>query len=412
MEYLLHTDIGEEEFYPFMKSGYQKTISASYIGYIVQAIVNNFAPLLFLTFQDSYHISLSKITLLVTVNFALQLVVDLLAAGFIDQIGYRTAAVLAHILTAAGLVCLTVLPSLLPDPFTGLLVSVLIYALGGGLLEVVISPIVESCPTENKEKAMSLLHSFYCWGHMGVVLISTVFFAVFGIHNWKIMTLIWALLPAANAVFFMRVPLTPLIPEGEAQIGIGTLLRKKSFWIFMLLMMCAGASEQAVSQWASTFAERGLGVGKTLGDLAGPMLFAGMMGLSRLFYGRYGHKIRLHHFMLCSVLLCVFSYLLISLSPWPAVSLIGCGLCGLSVGILWPGTFSDAAASIRGGGTAMFALLALGGDLGCSLGPTVVGLVSGAAGDNLKAGILAAVFFPLLLLVGILYKGRRKNSLS
>lgn len=412
MEYLLYTDIGEEEFYPFMKSGYQKTISASYIGYIVQAIVNNFAPLLFLTFQDSYHISLSKITLLVTVNFALQLVVDLLAAGFIDQIGYRTAAVLAHILTAAGLVCLTVLPSLLPDPFTGLLVSVLIYALGGGLLEVVISPIVESCPTENKEKAMSLLHSFYCWGHMGVVLISTVFFAVFGIHNWKIMTLIWALLPAANAVFFMRVPLTPLIPEGEAQIGIGTLLRKKSFWIFMLLMMCAGASEQAVSQWASTFAERGLGVGKTLGDLAGPMLFAGMMGLSRLFYGRYGHKIRLHHFMLCSVLLCVFSYLLISLSPWPAVSLIGCGLCGLSVGILWPGTFSDAAASIRGGGTAMFALLALGGDLGCSLGPTVVGLVSGAAGDNLKAGILAAVFFPLLLLVGILYKGRRKDSLS
>lgn len=412
MEYLPYTDIGEEEFYPFMKSGYQKTISASYIGYIVQAIVNNFAPLLFLTFQDSYHISLSKITLLVTVNFALQLVVDLLAAGFIDQIGYRTAAVLAHILTAAGLVCLTVLPSLLPDPFTGLLVSVLIYALGGGLLEVVISPIVESCPTENKEKAMSLLHSFYCWGHMGVVLISTVFFAVFGIHNWKIMTLIWALLPAANAVFFMRVPLTPLIPEGEAQIGIGTLLRKKSFWIFMLLMMCAGASEQAVSQWASTFAERGLGVGKTLGDLAGPMLFAGMMGLSRLFYGRYGHKIRLHHFMLCSVLLCVFSYLLISLSPWPAVSLIGCGLCGLSVGILWPGTFSDAAASIRGGGTAMFALLALGGDLGCSLGPTVVGLVSGAAGDNLKAGILAAVFFPLLLLVGILYKGRRKDSLS
>lgn len=412
MEHLLYTDIGEEEFYPFMKSGYQKTISASYIGYIVQAIVNNFAPLLFLTFQDSYHISLSKITLLVTVNFALQLVVDLLAAGFIDQIGYRTAAVLAHILTAAGLVCLTVLPSLLPDPFTGLLVSVLIYALGGGLLEVVISPIVESCPTENKEKAMSLLHSFYCWGHMGVVLISTVFFAVFGIHNWKIMTLIWALLPAANAVFFMRVPLTPLIPEGEAQIGIGTLLRKKSFWIFMLLMMCAGASEQAVSQWASTFAERGLGVGKTLGDLAGPMLFAGMMGLSRLFYGRYGHKIRLHHFMLCSVLICVFSYLLISLSPWPAVSLIGCGLCGLSVGILWPGTFSDAAASIRGGGTAMFALLALGGDLGCSLGPTVVGLVSGAAGDNLKAGILAAVFFPLLLLVGILYKGRRKDSLS
>lgn len=380
---------------------YQKTIAACFVGYCVQAIINNFVPLLFLTFQSEFQISLSKITLLVTINFGLQLLIDLLSAAFLDKIGYRTAALLAHGLSAAGLILLIVLPQMFSNPFTGIVIAVMIYAVGGGLLEVIVSPIVEACPTEHKEKTMSLLHSFYCWGHVGVVLLSTLFFQCFGISNWRILAALWALIPIGNAFLFAKVPLAPLAAEGEQGFTIKELIQKKQFWLFMLLMLCAGACEQAVSQWASTFAEQGLGVSKTVGDLAGPMMFAVMMGGARVFYGKYGEKIQLERFMQYSGILCVTAYLIISLSPNAVFGLVGCGLCGLSVGILWPGTFSIAAKTIRGGGTAMFAFLALAGDLGCLGGPTVVGLVSGIWDDNLKAGIFAAILFPLVLLGGL-----------
>mgnify|MGYP000950535326 CR=1 FL=1 len=384
-----------------MKNKYQKTIYACFIGYIVQAIVNNFIPLLFVTFHQGYGIPLSKITMLITINFGMQLLIDLLSAGFVDKIGYRASAVIAHICTVLGLIALTILPDLFPDPFVGLLISVIIYAIGGGLCEVLISPIMESCPTDNKEKAMSLLHSFYCWGHVGVVLISTLFFTIFGISNWKILAIIWAIIPFANIFLFAKVPIAPLIEDGENGLTMKQVFGQKIFWVLMLMMLSAGASEQAVSQWASTFAEQGLGVSKTVGDLAGPMSFAVLMGLSRLFYGKYGDKINLDRFMTLSAVLCMVSYLCISLVPIPLVGLIGCAICGLSVGIMWPGTFSKASASLRGGGTAMFALLALAGDLGCSGGPTLVGAVSSAFGDNLRIGILSALIFPVLLIYGI-----------
>ena len=392
-----------------MKLTYRHTISACFIGYIVQAILNNFAPLLFLTFQSSYRIPLTQITMLVTVNFGVQLLVDLLSAGFVDKIGYRASMGIAHLTSALGLVLLAFLPELLPAPFFGLLIAVIVYAIGGGLLEVLVSPIVESCPTDNKAKAMSLLHSFYCWGHVGVVLISTAFFAVFGIGNWKILAVLWAVVPFLNFFLFLRVPIAPLVPEGEKGLRLGELVRMRLFWILFLMMMGAGASEQAVSQWASTFAEQGLGVSKTVGDLAGPMAFAVCMGLSRAFYGKRGDRIDLDRFMAASGVLCAASYLLISLVPVPAIGLAGCALCGLSVGIMWPGTFSKAAATLRGGGTALFALLALAGDLGCSGGPTLAGIVSGAAGNDLHAGILAAVVFPVLLLLGLALLRREKR---
>ena len=387
---------------------YQKTIHACFIGYVVQAIINNFVPLLLLTFQASYHISLSKITLLVTINFGLQLIVDLLSAGFIDKIGYRVSILVAHIFAAVGIISLTILPEMFSDPFTGLVIAVMLYAIGGGLLEVLVSPIVEACPTKHKEKTMSMLHSFYCWGHVGVVLLSTLFFRIFGIANWKLLAIGWALIPIFNAINFGRVPIAPLIDDDETGLTMKELVRNKPFWVFMLLMVCAGACEQSVSQWASAFAEQALGVSKTIGDLAGPMLFAIMMGIARTIYGKYGEKIDLSRFMVYSGILCVFSYLLISLSPWPVLGLIGCGLCGLSVGILWPGTFSMASASVRGGGTAMFAFLALAGDLGCSGGPTFVGVVSGLFGNNLKMGILIAILFPVVLLISLTL-GRRKG---
>ena len=395
-----------------MKNQYNKTITACFVGYIVQAVVNNFTPLLFLFFQKSYHVPLSQITLLVTFNFGIQLLVDLLSVGFIDKIGYRASMVIAHVLSAAGLVFLTVLPDVLPTPFVGILIAVMIYAIGGGLLEVLVSPVVEACPSDNKEKAMSMLHSFYCWGHAGVVFISTLFFYVAGIENWKILAIIWALIPVGNAIVFTRVPIATLIEDGESGLGLKELFRMKIFWILLVMMICAGASEQAVSQWASTFAEKGLGISKTAGDLAGPMAFAILMGTSRLFYGKYGDRIHLERFMVYSSLLCILSYLGISLFPVPLLSLIACAVCGLSVGIMWPGTFSKASAALPKGGTAMFALLALGGDIGCSGGPTLVGMVSGALGDNLKIGVLAGIIFPALLLMGIILCGKMKREFS
>lgn len=392
-----------------MAKNYQKTIYACFTGYIVQAIVNNFVPLLFLTFQSTYGIPLSQITLLITLNFLLQLAVDLLSIGFVDKIGYRASMVIAHICAAAGLVLLTVLPEVMP-PFAGLLTAVLVYAVGGGLLEVLVSPVVEACPTRNKESVMSMLHSFYCWGHVGVVLLSTLFFAVFGIENWKFMALIWAVIPLANAVAFTRVPMAPLVEEGEKGLSLKELFSTKVFWIFLLMMTCAGASEQAVSQWASTLAEKGLGVSKTVGDLAGPMAFAILMGASRAFYGKYGEKIDLDRFMKLSCILCMISYMSIALISIPAVALLGCALCGMSVGIMWPGTFSKSAAVLRQGGTAMFAFLALAGDLGCSGGPTLVGFVSGLFGEDLRKGIFAALIFPLLLLAGLCMEKRAKKA--
>lgn len=384
-----------------MEREYNKTLAACFIGYIVQAIANNFAPLLFLTFHKGMGIPLTKITILITFNFVVQLLVDLLSVGFVDRIGYRASMVAAHACAAVGLIGLAVLPQWAPDPFGGLLIAVMLYAMGGGLLEVLVSPIVEACPTEHKETAMSMLHSFYCWGHVGVVLFSTIFFHVFGIVNWRAMAIIWSVVPICNGLLFLKAPIAPLMEDGRQGLTVKELFSKKVFWVFIAMMVCAGASEQAVSQWASTFAELGLGVGKTVGDLAGPMAFAALMGSARAFYGKYGEQMNLDRFMAGSSILCILAYLCIVCIPHPAFGLIGCALTGLSVGIMWPGTFSKASAALDRGGTAMYAFLALAGDLGCSGGPTLVGLVSGHYRDSLKAGILAAMIFPALLLAGI-----------
>lgn len=392
-----------------MKNGYKKTMYACFAGYIVQAIVNNFLPLLFITFAGAYSIPLSKITFLITINFMIQLCIDLASTVLIDKIGYRASAILSHVFAALGLVMLTVLPDLLPDPYIGMIAAVAVYAVGGGLLEVIISPIIEACPTENKGRAMSLLHSFYCWGHVGVVLISTAFFALFGTENWKVMALLWAIVPVVNLVVFATAPMYSLGGGDQPSERIGGLCRNRLFWIFMLMMVCAGASEQAVGQWASAFAERGLGVSKAVGDLAGPMAFAFLMGLSRLIAGKYSERIDTTSYMKYSAVLCIISYICIVFVPSPVVGLLGCAVCGFSVGMLWPGTYSMASAGLHGG-TPMFALLALAGDVGCAFGPTLAGLASSAAGDDLRRGILAAIVFPVLMLVGILLTGKHEKD--
>lgn len=392
-----------------MRHSYQATLGACFAGYIVQSVINLFAPLLFLTFQREFSLSLDQIALLITINFLVQLCVDGLSARFVDKIGWRVCMVAAHLFAALGLVLLAVLPGRIP-PLAGLTVAVVIYALGGGLLEVLVSPIAEACPTRRKSAVMGLLHSFYCWGSVGVVVLSTLFFAVFGVENWKWLAALWALLPLYNIYNFATCPIERLVEDGRG-MGIRGLLRKPLFWVSLVLMVCAGASELAMAQWASAFAEAAIGLSKTWGDLAGPCLFAVTMGISRVIFGKFGHRMNLTKFMLASGALCLMCYLLASLSGSPALGLMGCILCGFSVGIMWPGTISICAKRFPAGGTAMFALLAMAGDLGGALGPGIVGNITQHAGDNLRAGLLAGCAFPLVLMAALLiFKSRSEEK--
>lgn len=383
-----------------MRKNYSLTLYACYIGYISQAITINLLPLLFVVLQKEFDLSLTQIGFMVTYNFAVQILVDLLGAKYAETIGYRVCVVAAQICCAVGLAGLGIFPDLFSSSYIGLLTAVTVYAIGAGLIEVLISPMVQALPLPRKDAVMSLLHSFYCWGHAGVVILTTLFFTFFGTAQWRLLTALWAIIPAANVILFLISPICYLTEKGEG-MTMGTVLKSKVFWVFALLMICSGASEHAMAQWASFFAETGLQVSKTLGDLLGPCMFAILMGISRWFYGTWGEKIPLKQFMTVSGMLCVASYLGAVLSPIPLLSLICCGLCGLSVGIMWPGVLSMSAEKCPQGGTAMFALLALAGDIGCSAGPSVVSSITELFRGELKAGLLAAVLFPLALVLGI-----------
>jgi len=390
------------------KPNYNRTLTACYIGYITQAITSTFAPMLFLTFRKNYGIPLNVITLIPSVFFLVQLLTDLVAAKYVDRIGYRPSVVAGEIFAAIGLIGLGVFPGLFANPFAGLMIAVCFYAVGSGIMETLVSPIVEACPFDNKEGVMSILHSFYCWGCMAVILISTLFFTVFGIENWKYLSCLWAILPLINIFNFATCPIEHLVEDGK-RMTITQLLKSRVFWVLAVLMICAGASEHAMAQWASAFTESALNVSKTIGDLAGPCLFAILMGLARTFHGKYSERFDLTNFMLGSSALCIVCYLLASLTKAPMLGLVGCAVCGMSVAIMWPGAFSIAAQKCPTGGTAMFGLLALTGDLGCSLGPAVVGVFSGMADDNLKIGLLAAIIFPIVMIAGLVYM-RKKFS--
>ncbi len=398
------------------KPNYKKTLVACYLGFVTQAISANFTPLLFLTFKSTYGITLEKIAMIPLVFYLTQLLVDLAATKFADKIGYRTCVLFSQILSAVGLVLMAVLPEVLPSPFIGILISVVLYAIGSGLIEVLLSPIVEACPFENKEGTMSLLHSFYCWGAMGVILGSTLFFSVFGVENWRILTVIWALVPLYNTFNFINCPIERLDEDGKS-MGIKNLLRTPVFWLMILLMICSGASEATMSQWTSAFTEAALGVSKTVGDLAGPCAFAMFMGISRMLYGKFSEKLDLAKVMLVCGIMCASCYLLASLSALPILGLAGCAICGLAVGIMWPGSISLSSKACPGGGTAMFAFLALAGDLGATVSPSMVGALSEMAGGDLKVGLLAATVFPiglvfLLLIINKKAVCRPKGSLQ
>ena len=396
-----------------MQKNYRKTLMACYLGFITQAICANFAPLLFLTFHKDYQISLGHIALIPTAFFLTQLIVDALCARYVDKIGYRRAIVGSQVTSALGLAGLAVLPEMLGDPFIGVILCVILYAIGSGLMEVLGSPIVEACPFDNKDAVMSLLHSFYCWGSVAVVLLSTVFFAVFGVACWKILACLWAVVPLWNIINFLRCPIEHLVEDGQG-MTIRQLCKAPLFWLAVLLMVCSGASELSMAQWASAYAEAALGLSKTLGDLMGPCLFAITMGFSRVLYGKFGEKVDLTSFMLGSGALCLVCYLLASMTANPIWGLAGCIACGFSVGIMWPGTLSITSARMPLGGTALFALLAMAGDLGGAFGPSMVGYVTQLAGDDLRAGLQVGCIFPIGLMIGLIIMRRmtKKNQVQ
>lgn len=383
------------------QKNYKKTLVACYLGFVTQAISANFTPLLFLTFKSTYGITLEKIAMIPMVFYFAQLLIDLAATKFADKIGYRTCVVVSQVLSAVGLISMAFLPDVLSNPFIGILISVVLYAIGSGLIEVLVSPIVEACPFENKDGMMSLLHSFYCWGALGVILGSTLFFAVFGVGNWKILTILWALIPLYNTFNFISCPMERLVDEGKS-MSVRQLLKLPLFWLIIILMICSGASEASMAQWASAFTEAAIGVSKTVGDLAGPGLFAMFMGISRMLYGKFSEKLDLTKVMLICGAMCAGCYLLASLSASPILGLTGCALCGLAVGIMWPGSISISSQKCPRGGTAMFAFLALAGDLGATVSPTMVGSFAEIAGGNLKTGLLVATVFPAVLVIGLL----------
>ena len=390
------------------QQSYRPTVTACCTGYICEAVANNFLPLLFLIFQSSLGISLKQLTLLVTVNFMTQLAVDLISARLIDRIGYRRCVIFAHLLTAVGLLSLAALPSLLPVPYAGLLCAVVLYAAGSGLIEVLVSPIIEACPAPDKHSLMSLMHSFYCFGTVAVVIISTLSLRIFGSDSWQFIAAAWALLPIGNAILFSRVPIYSMT-ELHGSMPVKRLLRTPIFWALFFLMFAAGACEMAMSQWASAFTESGLGVSKTVGDLLGVCMFSLMMGISRFLRSRVNIKASIFGLMAGCGVLCTASYLLAALAPHPALALLGCGLCGFSVGILWPGVYSMAGELCPTGGTAMFAFLALAGDVGSSGGPALVGCVAGSNGNDLSLGMLFSAVFPIMLIVFALLTARRSR---
>ncbi len=385
---------------------YKKTLVACYLGFVTQAISANFAPLLFLTFKSTYGITLEKIAIIPLVFYLTQLLVDLVATKFADGIGYRTCVVSSQVLSSVGLILMAILPEILSSAFIGILIAVVLYAIGSGLVEVLVSPIVEACPFENKEGKMGLLHSFYCWGAVGVILGSTLFFYIFGVENWKILTFIWALIPLCNTLNFINCPIERLDKEGKS-MSAGSLLKTPVFWLLIILMLCSGASEATMAQWASAFTESAVGVSKLVGDLAGPCLFATFMGIARILYGKFSEKLNLAKAMLVCGIMCVCCYLLASLSTVPILCLLGCALCGLAVGIMWPGSISLSSKKCTTGGTAMFAFLALAGDFGAMVSPSLVGTISEVAGGNLKTGLLVATIFPLILVLVLLILNKK-----
>lgn len=394
-----------------MKLTANHTVAACFTGLTVQSIVINLPPLLFLTFENEFKISLSKISLLIAISFITQLLMDFTASKMPILFSKRSTMVIGQVFCVCGLCGMALLPSVMP-PYVALIISTAVASFGSGIIEVMGNPIIEATPVKNKNRILSLMHSFYCWGLVLTVLLSTLFFKLVGIEHWRILFCLWAIIPAINTVAFIFVPFPSMESAPIVTSKKESVFRTLTFWVFFLLMLCAGAAEMTMAQWASSFAEMGLKVSKSTGDLLGPCAFAVLMGIARVIYAKFSARVNLSKLMIASSALCVISYLVTAFSPLPILSLIGCAVCGFSVGIMWPGTLCMATEKIPNGGVKMFALLALAGDAGCTVGPTAAGWIAETFGNNLKISFVFSTVFPAIMiaLIAALIINQRKNE--
>lgn len=390
-----------------MSTSYRSTKIACFIGFVVQAIINNFLPVLFIIFYSKpYNLNYEQLGRLLFINFFVQLVVDALTPIIVKKIGYRGASVACHALAAAGLCMLGILPWAFPTHiYTCLVAAIVVYASGSGIIEVCISPIVEMLPGDKKGADMAFTHSFYCWGQMFTVLVSTLLIAVIGQSYWHIIPIIWAIIPLFNMFNFMRVPIVE-VPEESASKTAKTLFKNRDFWVFVVVMICAGASEITMAEWASIFTQQALGVSKTVGDLLGPCAFAICMGSGRVIFGLLDGKFNPKKALIINNILCVACYVGVALCNINWLSLVVCALCGFTVSLSWPGTYSMAARHFTTGGTLMFSVLALSGDLGCSMGPWIMGIV--ANNTNLQTGFLVSAIFPTIMVAVLPFLRKEK----
>lgn len=402
-------------------SDYRLTIRCCYLGMFVQAIVINLAPILFIPFKEQLGLTFEQLGRLILINFVTQVAFDLIAGATVTRLGVRRMVVAAHILVTLGLWLFAWLPGRLTSPYAGLVIGTIVFSMGGGVLELLLSPIINAVPSERKAADMSLLHSFYAWGQMTVILLTALAVFVLPAGPWRWVAPFWSIVPALGAWGFSRAPIPPFVEE-EKRHRLRELLRVPAFLAAMLGLALAGASEIAISQWISAFAEKALRFPKLLGDLGGVCLFAAALGVGRTWYGLYGHKVCIRTRMIGGALLATVMYVLASLSPWPWVSLLACVMSGLAVSLFWPGLLSLTAVRFPLAGASMFAVLCAAGDMGCALAPWAVGLCAdrvtalGLGGGmgwtpeafGLRMGLLAGALFPfglLLVLIGLRQKG-------
>lgn len=391
------------------KINYTPTKISAYVGYFVQAIVNNFLPILFVAFQDIYGIGYEKLGRLIVFNFITQMVTDILSPKIISLLGYRKTAVMCQLIAALGLTLAAVLPNVLPNAYIGIVLAVIVYAFASGLMEVIISPMIEMLPTSNKSGNMSLLHSFYCWGQAITTVGTTLLLSAFGYRGWTYIPLIWAIVPFINAFSFIRVPIVEPQPERKSD-SFRVLFSDRRFRVFMLIMLCAGASEIAMAEWASVFAQNALGVSQIAGDLAGPCAFSLFMGLGRLLYAAFSEKISYRSTVIVLGLCCAVCYYIAAFASIPIFALAACALCGFTVSILWPGTISAGAVAFPRGDAVMFSVFAMCGDIGCCIGPWLLGVV--AEHFTLNIGFAVSSFFPLLMVALAIFFIKEQRSVS
>lgn len=403
------------EYTVIMKKEFRLTLMAARMGFFTQALVNNLAPVFFVLFRVLYGFSYLQVGILAALNFTLQLFADITSPNLISRFGYRKCAMTAQALCAVGLILMPGLCILTGGVYISFIIPVLIYSYGAGMIEVLASPIVEAIPDLPENTKMSMLHSFYSWGQMTCVALTTLALHFIGYERWFLIPVLWSAIPIFGIILFSRARLD-MADMAEKESEKGGRLFCRSFVLMLIIMTCAGASEIAMSEWSSLFAEEALGVSKVAGDLFGPCMFALFMGMGRMCHAKFGERLNLSRLIKACSLLCVICYVGAALLRPAAASLIFCALTGLSVSLMWPGALSLAAAR-NNGGARMYGLLAAFGDIGCIIGPVVTSSVSEFADGNeriraigaayglsadktaLRASLLAMALIPLVMLI-------------